>query len=144
MRGGAFIVAVVLANAGLLLLAACENDSSAVSPSHDYAPQPGDDALARGEAFVDSADLLALETFPPQFKLMLTGALPTPCHQLRAVVSPPDAHNRIAVSVYSVVDPEVICIQILQAFRVTLDIPTPPPGKYSVSVNGRPAGVIQY
>lgn len=35
-----------------------------------------------------------------------TGGLPTPCNQLRAAVSPPDADNKIMVDVYSVSDPE--------------------------------------
>lgn len=137
-------LALALSILGIPFLVACEDDSSDSPPTLDPRPQPGDGALVRGEAFVESADLLTLESSPPQFKLVLAGSLPSPCHQLRAVVSRPDRRNVIAVSVYSVVDPKVICIQVLRAFRVTLSIPTPPPGKYSVTVNGRPVGVIQY
>jgi hypothetical protein len=105
-----------------------------------YDPQPGDETLSRGEVFIDSTSLLVLESYPPQFRLSVSGSLPTPCHQLRAVVSAPDASNGIAVDVYSLMDPTALCAQVLQPFTVSISIPTPPQGKYSVTVNGQMVG----
>lgn len=104
------------------------------------APRPGDANLTRGEVFLAEASLLIRESYPPQVALALAGELPTPCHQLRAEFNPPDTENRIAVEVYSVVDPEQICIQVLEPFEETLDLGTFPTGHYAVWVNGKLAG----
>ncbi len=107
-------------------------------PPRPSLPLPEDTALERGPAFLDSADLLVLESFPPQYMLSLAGSLPTPCHQLRVNVSPPNAENVIVVTVYSLVDPEVMCIQVLQAFNENINLGSFPPGKYSVQIDGGP------
>jgi hypothetical protein len=114
------------------------------APSRPYDPQPGDEKLSRGEVFIDSASIAMLESYPPQFIVDLSGSLPTPCHQLRALVSAPDASQVIAVEVYSLADPNAICAQVLQPFTVSISIPTPVQGKYSVTVNGKMVGEIQW
>lgn len=104
------------------------------------APGPGDVDLGRGEVYLESASLLIRESYPPQIALTLTGELPTPCHQLRAALSPPDPENKIIAEVYSVVDPEQVCIQVLEPFEETLNLGTFPTGHYAVWVNGKLAG----
>jgi hypothetical protein len=108
-----------------------------------YQPVPGDKSLSRGEAFVDSAGIMTLESFPPQYLLTLRGNLPTPCHQLRVEVGQPDAENQIRVEVYSVVDPNAICIQVLEPFEENIPLGSLPAGTYTVSVNGELAGQIE-
>jgi hypothetical protein len=81
-----------------------------------------------------------MESFPPQFMLSLKGNLPTPCHQLRVNVNPPDADNKIMVDVYTVSNPDMICAQVLQPFSETIELGTFPGGHYSVCVNGQLAG----
>ncbi|GAB4499475.1 MAG: hypothetical protein OHK003_15400 [Anaerolineales bacterium] len=104
--------------------------------TNNYAPSPEDNILTRGEVFLDSKSLATLESYPPQFMLQLQGNLPTPCHQLRIVVSPPDADNKVVVDVYSVVNPGEICIQVLAPFTVNYPLGSFPAGKYSLWVNG--------
>jgi len=101
-----------------------------------YAPQPGDENLARSSAFMTSADLLTMESFPVQIALILSGSLPTPCHDLRAVVHPPDSANNIEVEIYSVTDPNVVCVQVLQSFEARIPMGSFPPGHYTVTVGG--------
>lgn len=108
-----------------------------------WAPKPGDEALARGEAFVDKMDILTLESFPPQFMLSLAGSLPTPCHDLRVKVDEPNAQGEILVEVYSVVDPAAICIQVLEPFEQNIPLGSYASGEYPVLVNGEPAGEIR-
>lgn len=108
-----------------------------------WEPAPGDENMARGEAFVDSTDILVLESFPPQFVLQLSGSLPTPCHQLRVEVAEPDEQDRIQVEVYSVVDPEQICIQVLEPFEANVNLGSFPGGNYTVWVNGQQVGEIE-
>ncbi len=105
-----------------------------------YAPQPGDDNLARASTFVTSSSLLAMDSFPPQIELILSGAMPTPCHSLRAVVHEPDSANNIDVEVYSVANGDKLCDQVLQSFDATIPLGAYPPGHYTVSVNGALVG----
>jgi hypothetical protein len=103
-----------------------------------YAPKPGDVKLESGLVFPNLADsgILLLESFPVQVTLSLNGELPTPCHQLRVKVSPPDAENRIQVEAYSVVDPGMMCTQVIKPFEAQINLGSFESGKYSVYVNG--------
>ena len=102
----------------------------------DTIPRHGDDALLRGNVYLDSIDLLTMESYPLQFSLALTGSLPTPCHQLRVSVSPPGAENKILVDVYSLSSPDAICAQVLQPFSQTIPLGSFPSGHYTLWVNG--------
>ncbi|MBI5295950.1 MAG: hypothetical protein HY869_10770 [Chloroflexi bacterium] len=136
----------------LALLAACAPQAASPAPDQptnnetptspdavDYLPQPADSALTRDGASLDSYQLLTLESYPLQFNLTLTGSLPTPCHQLRVAVSPPNAGNKIAVEVYSVVDPNAVCAQVIQPFEVSVPLGSFPSGHYFLHINGNQA-----
>jgi hypothetical protein len=103
---------------------------------------PGDEAMDRGSVFIDSAEVVLMESDPVQIRLLLQGNLPTPCHQLRAEVSPPDDQNRIMVDVYSLVDPEVVCTQVLEPFEAGIPLGAYVEGDFSVSVNGDQVGTF--
>ncbi|MBI2333294.1 MAG: hypothetical protein HYU84_14255 [Chloroflexi bacterium] len=129
----------------LLLVTACatptpdqpvNSDTHTAPQSNDFMPNPADSALTRGEVFLEAKGLATLESYPVQFMLQLKGELPTPCHQLRIAVSPPDAGNKVNVDVYSVVNPAEICIQMLAPFEVAFPLGSYPAGKYSLWVNG--------
>ena len=109
---------------------------STMPENTSYAPKPEDASFTRSETYVDSSQLLTLESFPLQFMLNLKGNLPTPCHQLRIAVSPPDAENKVSVEVYSVSNPDEICIQVLAPFEVNYPLGSFPTGTYSLWVNG--------
>lgn len=104
--------------------------------ANNYSPNPADGALTRGEVFLQVKGLATLESYPLQFMLQLKGELPTPCHQLRIAVNPPDTDNKVVVDVYSVVNPAEICIQVLVPFEVAYPLGSYPAGKYSLWVNG--------
>jgi len=108
--------------------------------NNPYAPQPGDAALTRASAFINSADLLFMESFPVQVALILRGNLPTPCHNLRALIHAPDENNNIEVEVYSVADPTTLCVQVLQSFEANVPMGSFPSGHYTVTVNGQRVG----
>lgn len=111
-------------------------------PTPDYNPRPADENWRRDTAFVDEFQILILESYPPQYRLSLTGNLPTPCHQLRVLVKPPDAQNILAVSVYSVTPPNQMCAQVLSPFQASIPLDGAAPGQYAVTVNGQDAGSI--
>jgi hypothetical protein len=136
-----FLIAILLA----AILSGCASPSpdspvSSDSPSEpiqsEYLPSPADGSLLRSEAYLDSAELLTLESFPLQFMLTLKGNLPTPCHNLRIAASPPDSDNKIVVDVYSVASSDAICVQALEPFEVNFPLGSFPIGTYMLYVNG--------
>ncbi len=125
------------------------SDSSAVGPdlrqidSAQVAPQPGEDAIAHGPVFLDSSEILVLESFPVQLRLHLIGSLPDPCHQLRVVVGAPDAQNGLSIEVYSVVlNEDLMCAQVLVPFEVSVPLEGLAPGTYQVRVNDQDLGQV--
>jgi len=103
-------------------------------------PKPSDGKLTRGSAFIQESGLLIRESYPPQISLTVSGDLPNPCHELRVGVSVPDAENKILADVYTVVDPNMSCIQVLKPFRENIDLGTFQSGHYTVWVNGEMVG----
>ena len=112
-------------------------DNSNLQP---YSPKPEDATLTRGKVFLDSTEILVMESYPVQIMLVLNGSLPTPCNQLRVEANPPDKQNRIQVEAYSVIDPEQMCIQVLDPFDANFGLGSFPTGHYSVWVNGEKVG----
>ena len=110
------------------------------APMPSYFSQPGDSKLKRGNVFLDSVDILTMETYPLQFELLIGGHLPTPCHELRVKIKPPDDENNVHVEVYSVSNPEMICVQVLRSFTETISLGSYPSGSYMIWINGDPIG----
>ncbi len=113
-----------------------KNAVSAPSGEASLAPQAGDERLARGPVFIDGQELLIAESYPVQVSLVLTGSLPTPCHQLR-VVAPTQANtrNELRLEVYSLADPDKMCSQVLVPFEVKVPLGSHAGGTFSVWVN---------
>lgn len=128
----------------LLMLAGCTHTSAMTTPAatEDPAatavptlPASDDENMTRSQVFIDSTEVLILESYPIQVNLSLTGSLPTPCHQLRSAITPPDEENRIFIDVYSVVDPDIVCIQVIEPFTHTISLGSFPSGHYKIYVN---------
>lgn len=142
-----FVLSIFL---GLVLAACAGADSPVTLQPGDPQPVPtatrdlGD--MQEGPVFIDSANLLIMESYPVQINLHLVGNLPTPCHQFQAEVAAPDSENQIKVRVYSLVNPAVMCTQVLQPFDETVPIPMTgaADGNYSVWVNGELVGEFTY
>lgn len=108
--------------------------------SGSFSPQPGDAGQSIGNVYLDSFELLILESYPIQVNLYLSGNLPTPCDQLRVKINDPDEGNRIFVEIYSVSDPDKMCIQVLEPFDTTISLGSFTPGHYEVYLNGEMVG----
>lgn len=129
---------IIIFTSILFALTACGSPTNEPVPTKpsSYIPSPADSNLTREQIFLDSSDLLTMESFPLQFLLKLKGNLPTPCHQLRISVNPPDSQNTINIDIYSVVDPNTICAQVLEPFDVNYPLGSFPTGHYILLVNG--------
>ncbi|MEX2143773.1 MAG: hypothetical protein WD740_04205 [Anaerolineales bacterium] len=99
-----------------------------------------------GAVFIDSADLLIMESYPVQISLHIVGNLPTPCHEFWVSVGQPDDKNRIDATAWSESDPAAICAQVLQPFEENVSIPIAgqEDGTYSVWLNGELIGEFNY
>ena len=116
------------------------------TPTEENEQNMTSDDEVRGNIFISEAGIAVFESFPIQVVLYISGELPTPCHQFQAFVSPPDLDNKINVDVYTVVEPDAVCIQIMQPFEESVSIPMigQEDGKYSVWVNGEKVGEFTY
>lgn len=111
--------------------------------SSPYFPQADDRNKTRSEAYISAADLLIAESIPPQPFLHVSGELPTPCHELRIAISPPDSKDHILVDVYAVIESEKICAQVIEPFEITVPLANIPSGQFVVFVNGiKVAGLV--
>ncbi len=103
---------------------------------------PGEENMKRGNVFIEESGIVMLESMPPQYVLHIVGNLPTPCHKLRARLSQPDEKNQIQVEVYSLVNPDEICTQVLSPFDSNISLGSYKTGKYSVLLNGQKVAEI--
>jgi hypothetical protein len=106
-------------------------------------PIAGEDTMLRGNVFIDTSDILTLESMPPQYTLHIVGNLPTSCHKLRASLSQPDEQNQVKVEVYSLVNPDEVCAQVLSPFATNIPLGSYETGKYLVFINGEKIGEIE-
>jgi len=121
-------------------LSAPADQKNTGTPTMPFSPNPSDTKLERGNVFISESGLMIRESYPVQIALVLSGELPTPCHQLRVHINPPDAENKIQVEVYTVFDPTMNCIQVLKPFQENVELGTFPSGHYTVWVNESQVG----
>lgn len=112
-----------------LSVAACTDTPATTSTT----TLPGD----RSPAYVESVEFLFLESDPVQVQAIVTGSLPTPCH-VPAWAWDTVASTAPAIIVYSTVDPEVMCAQVLEPFEQTIPIGSFETGSHVLTVNGQP------
>lgn len=96
--------------------------------------------MTRGPVYIDEAELVILESLPVQIEIVIRGALPTPCASLEWSTEPPDDRGRILVEAFSLQDPGIDCIQVLQEMEERLPIGSYSKGSYSVWLNGELVG----
>jgi hypothetical protein len=115
-------------------------------PGQGEEPEPGEGGQTRGEIYIDSARVLVMESYPIQVALLVAGNKPTPCHILRINYQGPDDQNRIYVEIYTEVDPDVECAQVLEPFEENIPVSMKgvEDGRYTVWLNGEQVGEFNY
>ncbi len=110
---------------------------ASISGNEQYAPQPGDNALVSDTVEFDSAEIAKSGSSTSPVQADIAYRLPTPCHQLRAIVSPADSSGRINIKMYSLMKPNTACTLMALAtpLHVPLSLGSLPAGHYSVYVN---------
>ena len=105
------------------------------SPSSTPAPTLGG-AMRQGPIYVDEVELVMMESFPVQVRLILRGSLPNPCSSLAWEVEEPDPQGRIAVQAYSLQEADLACIQVLEPMEESIPLGAFTQGSFSVWLNG--------
>lgn len=103
-------------------------------------PLPDEDEMIRGGISAGSAEIIMMESFPVQVYLQVSGMLPTPCNMPRAEVSGPDDDNKIYVEMWTLVEPDAVCIQVLQPYEVSIPLGSYKSGSYTVYLNDKEVG----
>lgn len=91
--------------------------------------------------YLDSTQILYLESYPVQVNLLVRGSLPTPCHQPLYEVR--DLGDSIDVLLWSQTDPDQICIQVLEPFELVIPLGSFESADMPVFLNGEKVGQIE-
>ncbi len=127
-----------------MVIAGCARTTEPIPPPEvPHSPGTGEPEGTRGPVYVESTELLMAESFPVQGRLQLSGSLPTPCHALKWEVHGPDSAGRIEVVLYSLADPDLACIQVLEPFEASIPLGSFESGSYTVSLNGEQIGEFE-
>ncbi len=94
-----------------------------------------------GPVFVDSTEILYLESFPVQVRLVVRGSLPTPCH--KAVWEVDDLGPTIDVRLWSSVSLGQNCAQVLEPFEVSIPLGSFETSTSAVVLNGEEVGRLE-
>ncbi len=115
-----------------------DNGDTPIS-SDDPTPAPTPNLTITGP--VDGAEvhisLVVMESYPVQYQIVLNGIRPTPCHQILVTMHEPNEHNEIHLDMLFAVNPDEICIQVLDDFTTSVNLGSLPEGEtFTVWVNG--------
>ena len=127
----------------VLLLAGCATArASTPAPAanlgtNPFAVQAGDNSLTTDTVTFVSAEVKNVGGSPAQVDLNIAYRLPTPCHQLRVIVTPPDSTGRINIKMYSLMKPNTPCALMALAtpLQATWTLGTFPAGHYTIYIN---------
>jgi inhibitor of cysteine peptidase len=93
--------------------------------------------MVMSEANVESVEILMLESFPVQVRVVAKGSHPDPCTTVKDVTQKRDG-NTFTVTITAQREQGVSCVQVIEPFEVSipLDVAGLPAGTYIVIVNG--------
>lgn len=108
----------------------------ATAAATEAATVPPTNQTLRGQATVDSIDIMMLESFPVQVNVVARGNLPDSCTQIDdAIAQRTDDVFRVVIT--TIRPPDAVCTQGLVPFEesISLDVAGLPAGAYTVNVN---------
>jgi hypothetical protein len=128
-------------NAFTTLLAALVLVGATGGGARGASPDPTAAGGDPGPVYVDSTEILYLESWPVQVRLVVRGNLPDPCHE--PVFEVQDLGDRIDVLLWSLADPDRMCIQVLEPFELSIPLGTWETANLPVLLNGEEIGRIE-
>jgi hypothetical protein len=134
MKMRRFVYVTVLA----LLVGACGGGDPGVGDNSTTTTTSGG---VEGPVLVDSTEILYLESFPVQVRLVVRGSLPTPCHRPQWSVE--DDGTAIEVTLWSVIALGQSCAQVLEPFEVSIALGSFETADLDVLLNGDEIGRVE-
>ncbi len=132
-------VALALLLSSLVAVAACRPAApeEVATPTAEATATTGSNEPVRGQARVDSVDVLLLESFPVQVQVAVSGNLPDACTFIDEIITQ-QTGDIFRVAITTVRQPGAMCAQVVTPFEenVPLEVEGLPAGTYEVSVNG--------
>ncbi len=106
-------------------------------PATQTGPEPVVTYPPTDVAYVDSVDVLIMESFPVQVRVVIKGNLPDACSEI-SDVNQTRAGSTFTIDLVVTRDPLAKCAQVLMPFEqsVALDVAGLPAGTYTVEVEG--------
>jgi hypothetical protein len=90
---------------------------------------------------VGSTEIVYLETVPVQVELLVSGDLPSPCHEADWDVS--ETATTVEVQIWSTSDPAAFCAAVLEPFEVSVPLGSYDSADLEVTLNGATVGRIE-
>lgn len=117
-----------------LALSACLPQGQA----HPSRPAPAGDDVIKGFATIEALDVLILETYPVQVRVLARGYLQDACTEVDQVLVEGPTNSRFKITITTARPADAVCAQMLKTFQrsVPLDTAGLPLGEYTVEVNG--------
>lgn len=125
----------------IMLISACNQADTAtpadVSPTVAPTTQTVPEQPVRGQAQVDTVEVLIMESFPVQISVIARGNLPDSCTRIDEIITQ-QSGDTYRVAITTLRQPDQMCTQAIVPFEqnVSLDVAGLPAGTYNVSVNG--------
>ena len=137
MKKHSYLQTLVLLLIAAVVVTACGGQPTATPTAPPPAVEPPTGGTVRGEAAVDAIDILILESFPVQVRVLARGNLPDGCTEIDGV-GQERVDRTFTVTITTARPADAICTQALVPFEETipLDARDLPAGVYSVDVNG--------
>jgi hypothetical protein len=98
-------------------------------------------ASSASPVYVEEVGIVYRESDPVQVVLVVSGDVPTPCHQVAYDVDP--SAERIDVRLWSAADPAATCIQVLEPFEVAIPLGSFGSVDASVTLNDEVVGRVR-
>jgi len=114
--------------------------SATASPVVSASAEVSPGLAARDPVYVDATDLLYLESYPVQVRLLVQGSLPTPCHEPAWEVT--ELEDRVDVLLWSEAQPGQLCITVLEPVEVSIPLGAWTSASLPVTLNGSEVGRI--
>lgn len=107
-----------------------------VPPTPDPPLDPG---IVEPQVLLASAFVTAVEvemTGDGIARFTLTGDVPTPCHELRTELLPPNPEREVFLEVYSAAPVDQMCIQVMSPFTAQVQLDRLGAGDYTLVIAG--------
>jgi hypothetical protein len=118
-----------------VIKSASNRDLSEAITLAEFAVLSSDVDLQYGPVYIEHMEIILKESNPVQVELLITGNLPTPCHQLRVVNAKPDEKGHIEIQAYTLSNPDTMCTQVLEPFTAIVPLGENAEGTYTFSIN---------